>query len=176
MKRLYPILTLCSLVVIPAAVFAQDATTGIVRGIVSDTSPLQNPLEDVRVVVVNPAGIEYETLTDSSGEFEIAELPPGRYLMSFTKERYGERLGKPITVTAGGDQYVAMKMSEKRTFASFLKRLFGGSDDMPSKTTESEEPTSDKQESSSLFWLLLLCLAVVVGVVIISRRSSRRSE
>ena len=176
MKRLYLILTLCSLAVILALAFAQDTKTGIVRGIARDTSPLQNPIEGVRVVVVNPAGIEHEALTDSSGEFEIIELPPGRYLMSFTKEGYEERVGKPITVVAGGDQYVSMKMSEETTFTTFLKRLFGGDDSTPSKTTEEEESGSQNQESGSLVWLLLLCLVIVVGVVIIGRRNRRRSE
>jgi hypothetical protein len=162
-------------VVILMPVFAQDTTTGTVRGSVSDTSPSQNPIAEVRVVVVNAAGIEHAAQTDSSGEFEIAGLPPGRYLMSITKEGYGERVGKPITVTAGGDQYVAMRMSEHRTFVTFLKGLFGGGDDMPPKMTEEEEPTSQKKESGSLSWLLLLCLAIVAAFLI-GRRSRRRSD
>lgn len=175
MKRLCLILTLCNLAFIPASVFAQDTTTGTVRGSVSDTSPSQNPIAEVRVVVVNAAGIEHAARTDSSGEFEIAGLPPGRYLMSFTKEGYGERVGKPVTVVAGGDLYLPMKMSKKETFGSFLKKQFGGVEDTPSKTTEEEEPTSQKKESGSLSWLLLLCLAIVVAFLI-GRRSRRRSD
>ena len=175
MKHLNLILTLCCLLAVLASVFAQDTTTGTVRGSVSDTSPSQNPIAEVRVVVVNAAGIEHAAQTDSSGEFEIAGLPPGRYLMSITKEGYGERVGKPITVTAGGDQYVAMKMSEHRTFVTFLKGLFGGGDDMPPKMTEEEEPTSQKKELGSLSWLLLLCLAIVAAFLI-GRRSRRRSD
>lgn len=148
---------------------------GTLRGSVIDTSSLQNPIEGVRVVAVNPTGIEYETHTDSDGEFEMSGLPSGRYLVDFTKSGYGERLGKPITVTAGGDQYVAMKMSKKATFGSILKRLFGGDGNVPSKTTEEEKPASQNQKSGSLIWLLLIGLVIVVGVVIIGRRSSRRS-
>lgn len=147
---------------------------GTLRGSVSDTSSLQNPIEDVRVVAVNPTGIEYETHTESNGEFEMTGLPSGRYLVNFTKAGYGERLGKPITVAAGGDQYLSMKMSKKTTFGIFLQRLFGGGGNVPSKTTE-EEPTSQNQESGSLIWLLIIGLVIVVGVVIIGRRNSRRS-
>ena len=142
--------------------------TGIVRGYVIDTSSFPNPIEGVQVVAVNAAGIEHETQTDSSGEFEIIKLPPGRYLMSFTKAGYGERLGKAITVTAGGDLYVPMKMSDKATF--------GGDDNVSSKTTEEEQPASHKHETGSLIWLLIIGLVIVVGVVTIGRRSRRRSE
>ena len=109
MNQFNLILTLCSLVVILMPVFAQDTTTGTVRGSVSDTSAVENPIAGVRVVILNAAGIEHEALTDSSGEFEIGGLATGRYLMSSTKEGYGERVGKPITVTAGGDHYMSMK-------------------------------------------------------------------
>ena len=176
MKHLNLILTLCCLLAILAPVFAQESTTGSVRGSVRDTSPLQNPIAGVRVVIVGADGIEHEALTASSGEFEISGLATGLYLMSFTKEGYGERVGKPVTVVAGADHYIAMMMSEKGTFATFLKGLFGGDDDMSSKTTEEEEPASQKQESGSLIWLLLLGLVIVAGVVIIGRRSNSRSE
>jgi hypothetical protein len=175
MKHLNLILTLCCLLAILASVFAQDTTTGTVRGYVSDTSPAQNPIAGVRVAIVGTDGYEYVQITDTSGQYKIAGLPPGRYLMSITKEGYGERVGKPITVTAGGDQYVAMRMSEHRTFVTFLKGLFGGGDDMPPKMTEEEEPTSQKKESGSLSWLLLLCLAIVAAFLI-GRRSRRRSD
>ena len=145
---------------------------GTIRGSVTDTSSLQNPIEGVRVVAVNPAGIEHETHTDSNGEFVIIGLPSGRYLVNFTKEGYGDRLGKPMTVTAGGDQSAAMKMSKKASFGSFLKRLFGGGGKVPSKTPEGEEP----RESGWLIWLLIIGLVIVAGVVIIGRRSRRSSE
>ncbi len=148
---------------------------GTIRGIVTDTSSLQNPIEGVRVVAVDPAGIEHETQTGSNGEFVIIGLPSGRYLLNFTKEGYGDRLGKPMTVTAGGDQSVAMKMSKKASFGSFLKRLFGGESTVPSKTAE-EEPESQKHEYGALVWLLLISLVIVVGAVIIGRRSRRSSE
>ena len=160
----------------PAVEAGIMSRTGIVRGIVSDTAPTPIPIAEVRVAIVGADGYEYVQITDTSGQYKIAGLPPGRYLMSFTKEGYGERLGKAITVSAGGDQYVSMKMSEKATFITFLKKLFGGDDSAASKTTEEEESRSQNQESGSLVWLLLLCLVIVVGVIFISRRSRRRSE
>ena len=82
MKPLYLILTLCSLAVMLTPVFAQDTTTGAVEGTVTDAGI---PLEGVRVTVASTDGDKHETLTDSNGEYSIAGLAPGRYLMTFTK-------------------------------------------------------------------------------------------
>ena len=114
MKPLYLILTLCSLPVMLTPVFAQDAKTGGIQGTVTDTA---NPLEGVRIVVVGTDGVEHETLTDSNGAFKIVGLAPGRYLMSLTKEGYEKRAGKPITVIAGGVQYISRMMSKKGKMA-----------------------------------------------------------
>ena len=114
MKRLYLTLTLCSLAFMLTPVFAQDTTTGAVEGTVTDAGI---PLEGVRVAVASTDGVKHETLTDSKGEFNIAGLAPGRYLMSFTKEGYERRADKPITVTAGGVQYISRMMSKKGPMA-----------------------------------------------------------
>ena len=114
MKPLYIILTLCSLALMLTPVFAQDTTTGAVKGTVTDAGI---PLEGVRVAVASTDGVKHETLTDSKGEFNIAGLAPGRYLMNFTKAGYERRADKPITVTAGGVQYVSRMMSKKAPMA-----------------------------------------------------------
>ena len=124
-----------------------SASTGVIRGIVSDTTPAQNFIEGVKVVVVGIDGTEHETWTDSRGEYEISGVSPVRYLISIYKDGYRERVGKPVTVVAGGDHYVPMKMAQKDNLASFLRKfgLFPG-----------------------VFLLCLIALAVVAIVKLIS--------
>ena len=107
------LILLCCLWGVPGVVFSQNATTGTIRGIISDTSTAQLPIEGVRVVIVGADGTEFETTSDSKGEYKRAGIPPGRYLLSIYKDRYGERVGKPVTVVAGGDHYVPLKMTKK---------------------------------------------------------------
>ena len=96
---------------------AEEAKTGAVRGNVSDTSmdrvPAELPVEGARVVVVAASGLETEGETASNGEFKIVGLAPGRYLLSCYKEGYGNRVDKPVTVVAGGEHYVPIKMIAK---------------------------------------------------------------
>ena len=96
---------------------AEEAKTGAVRGNVSDTSmdrvPAELPVEGARVVVVATSGLETEGKTASNGEFKIVGLAPGRYLLSCYKEGYGNRVDKPVTVVAGGEHYVPIKMIAK---------------------------------------------------------------
>ena len=105
---------LFGLLSVPWSTFAQDATTGTVRGQVEDTSTLQKPIEGVRVVAVDLAGMEYEALTDIVGEYAITGLPAGRYLMSFHKDGYEEREGKRLEIIAGRDHYMPVKMIKSR--------------------------------------------------------------
>ena len=96
---------------------AKEAKTGAVRGNVSDTSmerlPAELPVEGARVVVVAASGLETEGETASNGEFKIVGLAPGRYLLSCYKKGYGDRVDKPVTVVAGGEHYVPIKMIAK---------------------------------------------------------------
>ncbi len=153
MKRLSLILALCALSVIPMAAFAQVPTTGTIRGNIVDTSEAQLPIEGVRVVVVSTRGSEHEALTDNNGDYKIIGLTPGRYLLSIYKAGYGDRTGKPITVVAGGDHYVPLKMTKAAGLLSLLERQF-----------------------NSALWPFLLCVgsAFVLGYLI--GRAGRRSN
>lgn len=102
----------CCLWGIPGAVFSQNATTGTIRGNIVDTSTEQLPIEGVRVVIVGADALEYETTSESNGEYKRAGIPPGRYLLSIYKDGYGDRTGKPVTVVAGGEHYVPLKMTK----------------------------------------------------------------
>lgn len=114
MKRLTPLL-LCCFWLISEVVFAQGPSTGTIRGYVSDTSTAQLPIKGGRVVIIRADGTEFETLSGDTGEFKKSGIPPGRYLLAVYKEGYGDRIGKPVTVVAGGDHYVPLKMTKKET-------------------------------------------------------------
>ncbi len=121
MKQVSLILALCALSAIPMAAFAQAPTTGTIRGNIVDTTEAQLPIEGVRVVVVSSRASEYETTTDSNGDYTLI-LTPGRYLLSFYKAGYGDRTGKPVTVIAGGDHYAPVKMTRKAGLIDLLQR------------------------------------------------------
>jgi hypothetical protein len=92
---------------------AEHTKTGAVRGNVVDTSTAQLPIEGVLVVLVASSALETEGETASNGEFKIVGLAPGRYLLSCYKDGYGDRTGNPVTVVAGGEHYIPVKMVKK---------------------------------------------------------------
>ncbi len=143
MKHLSLTLILASMLIIYGAVaFAQEVSTGTVRGNVVDTTTAQTPISDVRVLVVDTDGVEHEATTDEVGEYSKSGLPPGRYLLSIYKEGYGDRTGKPVTIVAGGDHYVPLKMTKKDTIVTFFAK-FG-----------------------IVFWPLLLCSVAALTFII----------
>ena len=152
MKRFSLILPLYVLSVIPMAAFAQAPTTGTIRGNIVETSEAQLPIEGVQVVAVSTRGSEYETTTDSNGDYTLI-LTPGLYLPNFYKTGYGHRIGKPVTVVAGGDHYVLVTMTKGAGLLSLLERQF-----------------------NSAVWPFLLCVgsAFVLGYFI--GRAGRRSD
>ena len=93
---------------------------GVIRGHVKDTTLLESPIRGVRVVFVNADVEEFETLTDADGNYEHANLPAGRYLVSLYKQGYADRVGKPVTVINDGRHYVPMTMNK---FENILGRL-----------------------------------------------------
>ena len=152
MKRFSLILALYTLSVIPMAAFAQAPTTGTIRGNIVDTSEARLPIEGVRVVVVSSRASEYETTTDSNGDYTLI-LTPDRYLVCIYKAGYVDRIGKPVTVVAGGDHYVPLKMTKRAGLMSLLESQF-----------------------NSALWPFLLCVgsAFVLGYFI--GRAGRRSD
>ena len=96
--------------------FAQDKTlsVGTLRGQITDLTPAQNPIEGVEVKIVpRDGGKAFTTKTDANGNYEHTGLPVGRYLLSISKEGYGKRDGKPVTIVNGGDHFVPLKMMPK---------------------------------------------------------------
>ena len=107
-------------------VFAQDdggASGGTVRGHILDTTAQQEPIEGVEVKIVATSGKVYTATTDVNGEYEKSGIPAERYLISISKDGYGDRVGRAITVVDGGDHVVLLKMTERDTIMTFFRKF-----------------------------------------------------
>ena len=105
-------------------VFAQDDALkgGTVRGLITDLTPAQNPIEDVEVkIIAQDSGKEFITKTDADGNYEHPGLPAGRYMISISKDGYNERDGRPVTIVNGGDHFVPLKMTQKGKIEPFFE-------------------------------------------------------
>lgn len=128
MKRLRLILSisiysvLCNVISI-AQEAAVSGNGGTIRGTIEDTSPAQAPIRGVEVIIKNVSGDEFNTVTDVSGEYEITNLPSGRYFVSIYRIGYGDRVGKPVNVIAGGDTYLPLKMTKKDNVVTFFQKM-----------------------------------------------------
>ncbi len=119
MTRLSLVLMCVAYTIISAGTaFAQYG--GTVRGQIVDTTELQNPIEDVEVIIVAEDGTEFKTTTNAKGDYKRSNIPAGRYLISIYKDGYRDRLGKPVTVVNGGDHYVPLKMTKHDNILSVL--------------------------------------------------------
>lgn len=128
MKRLSLVLTIAILSVLSSVVLvAQEADVssggGIIRGQIQDTTAQQAPIAEVEVIVKDTAGEQWTATTDANGEYEITNLPSGRYLLSIYKDGYGSREGRPVTVAAGGERYFPLKMTKKDTIVTFFQKM-----------------------------------------------------
>ena len=111
----YALIVLACIGISLDVVFAQDDALkgGTVRGLITDLTPAQNPIEGVEVkIVAQDSGKEFIAETDVDGNYEHAGLPAGRYLISISKEGYDERAGQPVNVVKGGEHFIPLKMSK----------------------------------------------------------------
>jgi len=82
-------LMICTYVCLPAAAWAQTATTAAIAGVARDTSGAVLP--GVTVEAASPALIEKvrTVVTDDRGLFRIVDLRPGVYTVTFTLPGFG---------------------------------------------------------------------------------------
>ena len=106
-------LFLFSLLIV-AAGFAQDASTGAIRGVVSDSSGGRIPNASV-VFVSSATGFRYSAITDSDGRFAFDLLPPGEYSGRAEAERMSPQLAEHLRVEVGGAVTVEFKLSHRRS-------------------------------------------------------------
>src|SRR5436305_648596 len=93
----------------PAAASAQSATTGAIAGVVKDTTGAVLP--GVTVEASSPALIEKvrAVVTDGQGRYQIVELRPGRYTVSFgltgfsSVKREGLELNTGVTLPVNAE-------------------------------------------------------------------------
>ena len=123
--RMY-IVCLCCFMCIGIA-YGQDAVVDVggatIKGDVLEASPEQRPIEGVTVKIVNSADDqEYTVTTDKDGHYEKTGLPAGRYMISVSKDGYGDRIGKIKVIAAGGEIYDRIKMRKKDNIITFFQR------------------------------------------------------
>ena len=98
-------------------VFAQDDFVqqgGTVRGQISDTTEMLQPIEGVTVMIVATDGTIFKTMTDANDDYEHGGIPAGRYLISIYKDGYGDRIGKAVTVVNVWDVFDETQRSRSR--------------------------------------------------------------
>ena len=89
--------------------FAQDVSTGAIRGVVTDSS--NSRIVGASVVLLNDAtGIRYERLTDSTGRFVFELLPPGQYSARVTAEGMSPQISPGLQVTVGESSEITFKL------------------------------------------------------------------
>jgi hypothetical protein len=87
--------------VISANLCAQDASTGAIRGTVSDASSAKIAQAAVMLTNADTAVIR-AAKTDASGRFAFDLLPPGLYALRVTAPKFAEYSATPIKVDVGG--------------------------------------------------------------------------
>ena len=95
-------------VLVAATVSAQE---GAIAGVVRDSS--EAVLPGVRVEVTSPALIEKvrSTTTDGAGQYQITNLPIGRYTVTFTLDGFNKLERGDIELTTGFTANVAVAMT-----------------------------------------------------------------
>lgn len=92
-----------------AAAFAQDASTGAIRGTVVDTSGSR--IAGATIVFVNAAtGLRYSYTSDSEGRFSFELLPPGDYTGRAISAGMSPQLTPTLHVEVGGTAEMEFKL------------------------------------------------------------------
>ena len=92
------LLVLAFICSIPA--FAQDITSGTIQGTVTDEkgAVIQGAVVEAKNVATN---FSKTFTTEDDGRFTIALLPPGRYVVTFTKDGFTKHIQENVDVTVG---------------------------------------------------------------------------
>jgi len=99
--------------------------TGLIKGKVTDTiTPRANNLEGAEVLVesellLTAEGGKRTVTTDSAGNYEVANLPPGEYAVTASKRDYDSNTDY-VTVTPGGEAFHDVRLYKTDTVMSYF--------------------------------------------------------
>ena len=93
-----------------ATAWAQDASTGALRGSVVDAAGAVVTNADIVAICVE-TGVRYHTATDVSGRFVVDLLPPGNYSLRAEAEGMSPQVSPVIVVEVGAAQQLTFKLS-----------------------------------------------------------------
>jgi Carboxypeptidase regulatory-like domain/TonB dependent receptor/TonB-dependent Receptor Plug Domain len=91
-----------------ATIGAQTTTTGQITGIVRD--PSGAVVNGATITVSNAAGVDRETITDSSGHFTFSVLPPGNYRVVSRKAGFADTTANGVVVRITETTDLEMKL------------------------------------------------------------------
>jgi outer membrane receptor protein involved in Fe transport len=94
---------------VPERLFAQDASTGAIRGAVQDTSGARIPSAQV-IITEQSTGIRRGTMTNSDGVFTARMLPPGTYAIAVKAEAMNELHTTDVVVELGSEADLKLTM------------------------------------------------------------------
>jgi outer membrane receptor protein involved in Fe transport len=107
--RLTSVLLAVVLILLPLVSAAAQATTGGIRGVVTDVNGAVVP--DAPLVARNVAtGVEYKTTATNEGIYTIPRIPPGSYVVSVQVQGFKRGEYKDISVTTGRDTVIDVKL------------------------------------------------------------------
>ena len=92
------------------AAIAQDASTGAIRGLVSDPSGRSIPNASV-ALVNNATGFRYIASSDADGRFTLDLLPPGEYSGRVEAQGMSAQVVEHLRVEVGGAVQVEFKLA-----------------------------------------------------------------
>jgi len=107
----------------PAA--AGTPNVGLIKGKVTDTvTPRANNLEGADIVVesellLTAEGGKKTTVSDSAGNYEVANLLPGEYAVTITKREYDTSTDF-VTITPGGEAFHDARLYKTDTVMSYF--------------------------------------------------------
>jgi hypothetical protein len=127
----------CLIVLLAISAFAQDASTGAIRGTVSDTSGSR--IVDASIALVDEAqGFRYFVTSDSQGQFVFELLPPGEYSARAVAPDMSPQLTPKLQVDVGATTEIEFKLQ------------VGGAKEMVTVTGEQPMVETETKAVSSL--------------------------
>src|SRR5205085_667173 len=66
---------------------------------------LYHPITDNSGVSVSLEGTSFKTSSDASGKWNLANVPPGTYTLTFSKDRYATSKDQTLQFTGNGTLY-----------------------------------------------------------------------